>query len=135
MNTVYFMNQIMGNVFHTKENPAIPTAYYLGLSSTAPTINGDGVKEPSVNGTGYSRVKLSNLSAPNSGAIVNSGAINFAESITDWGVMTHYVVYDAMSDGNLLFYGPLSLSRSVEPNTSIVIKSGELYIQLSNIDA
>lgn len=36
MNTTYFLNCVAGNLFHTKENPAIPAQYYIGLSSTTP---------------------------------------------------------------------------------------------------
>ena len=43
MNTTYFLNQVMGNLFKTKETPALPTEYYIGLSSTAPNISGSNV--------------------------------------------------------------------------------------------
>ena len=134
MNTTYYLNLIMGNLFHTQETPEIPAAYYLGLSASEPTIAGENRGEPAINGTGYSRVLLSSLSAPNNGVINNTTAIHFDESITDWGVMTHYTVYDAETDGNLLFYGPLTLSRRVEPNTAITIRAGELSIQLCSPD-
>ena len=32
MNTTYFLNCVAGNLFHTKNNPAIPAEYYIGLS-------------------------------------------------------------------------------------------------------
>ena len=132
MNTTYYLNLVMGNVFHTKSSPAIPSNYYLGLTSSEPTISGVNTGEPSLNGTGYSRVLLSSLSAPEDGVITNTATISFDESITDWGVMKYYTVYDSETGGNLLFYGPLSLSRSVEPNTVITIRKGELTIQLAN---
>ena len=130
MNTTYYLNVVMGNVFHTKTSPSIPTSYYLGLSASEPTIAGDNPGEPSTSGTGYTRVKLSSLSAPSGGIVKNGAAISFPESITDWGVMKYYTVYDAQTGGNLLFYGPLTASRSVEPNTVITIRTGELSIQL-----
>ena len=34
MTTTYFLNQVMGNLFHTKENPALPGDYYICLSAT-----------------------------------------------------------------------------------------------------
>lgn len=135
MNTTYFLNQVMGNVFHTMEDPALPTAYYLGLSSAEPAMDGTNAGEPSFSGTGYRRVLLSDLSEPENGRIVNTAPVSFEESITDWGVMSHYTVYDAQEGGNLLFYGPLSMGRSVEPNTIITIKTGELSIELCNPNA
>lgn len=132
MNTTHFLNRVMGNVFNTKVNPALPTQYWIGLSSTAPNIAGAGVSEPSSVGTGYGRVQLTSLSDPADGEITNNGAISFEESLTSWGVMTHYVIYDASTGGNLLMYGLLTISRAVEQNTVITIKSGELTITLEN---
>ena len=63
MNTTYFLNCVAGNLFHTKEAPAIPTQYYIGLSSSTPAIDGSGVNEPSTD-AGYQRLLLTNLSSP-----------------------------------------------------------------------
>lgn len=61
MNTTYFLNLVSGNVFGSQKTPAIPTKYYLGLSSAAPNLDGSGVVEPE-EGTGYARVELTSLS-------------------------------------------------------------------------
>lgn len=130
MNTEHFLNRVMGNVFGSQTSPALPTEYFIGLSSSDP---GTSVREPSTNGTGYARVSLKGkLSAPNGGSVNNMEALSFPESITNWGTMLYYVVYDAATGGNLLFYGPLSSSRTVEPNTVISIKANELVLTLSN---
>ena len=132
MNTTYFLNQIMGNLFQTRTSPPIPTNYYLGLSTSAPQTNGEGVKEPSTNGTGYTRVALTNLSEPTNGVVKNTKNISFSESLSSWGTITHYVVYDAPTNGNLLFYGTLAANCTVDKNAVVTIKSGELTITLSN---
>lgn len=132
MNTTYFLNQVMGNVFGTQTTPALPEKYWIGLSSTAPTVEGDNVTEPVAEGSGYHRVHLNNLSAPVLGVIRNNGAVAFPESESEWGTMTHYVVYDEESGGNLLFYGELEHSRLVEIETTLLIKDGELVITLEN---
>ena len=133
MNTTYFLNQVMGNVFGTKNDPALPTEYYIGLATTSPTVAGANDGEPSFSGTGYARVRLSSLSEPENGIIRNNEAINFNESITNWGTVSHYTVYDAETGGNLLFYGQLSEARTIEANTILTIKAGELSIQLTNM--
>lgn len=136
MNTTYFINQIMGNVFRTKTTPALATQYYLGLSTSEPTVSGVCKGEPTRGtSTGYDRVLLESLSAPEDGIITNTVPITFNESVTDWGSITHYVVYDAKTGGNLLFYGDLAISRSVEPGTTITVKTGELKIQLYSAEA
>jgi len=132
MNTTYFKNVIVGNTFNTQTTPALPTQYWIGLSSTPPTVGGTGVTEPSGVGTGYSRVQLTNLSAPVNGEIHNGGVVSFDESLTSWGTVTHYVVYDAPVSGNLLMFGLLAISRQVEQNTVVAIRAGELTTTLEN---
>ena len=131
MNTTYFLNQVMGNLFKTKETPALPSEYYIGLSSTAPNISGGNVTEPLSN-SGYKRVKLENLSEPADGVITNEQAISFDESTANWGTMSHFVIYDALEAGNLLMYDNLSTPRNVEAATIVTIKANSLTLTLSN---
>ena len=130
MNTTYFLNQVMGNLFKTKETPALPSEYYIGLSSTAPNISGGNVTEPLSN-SGYKRVKLENLSEPTDGVITNEQAISFDESTANWGTMSHFVIYDALEAGNLLMYDTLSTPRNVEAATIVTIKANSLTLTLS----
>lgn len=134
MNTTYFLNQVMGNLFKTKETPALPQEYYIGLSSTAPSPNGSGVSEPA-SSAGYARVKLEVLSAPTNGVIVNDAAISFNESTANWGTMTHFVIFDALSGGNLLMYDTLSNQRNVEAATIVTLKKGSLSLTLTSQSA
>ena len=131
MNTTYFLNQVMGNLFKTMETPSLPSEYYIGLSSTAPNIRGGNVTEPLSN-SGYKRVKLENLSEPADGVITNEQAISFDESTANWGTMSHFVIYDALEAGNLLMYGTLSTPRNVEAATIVTIKANSLTLTLSN---
>ena len=131
MNTTYFLNQVMGNLFKTKETPALPSEYYIGLSSTAPNISGGNVTEPLSN-SGYKRVKLENLSEPADGVITHEQAISFDESTANWGTMSHFVIYDALEAGNLLMYDTLSTPRNVEAATIVTIKANSLTLTLSN---
>jgi len=121
----------MGNVFRTKLTPNLPTTVYLGLSSTEPSVDGSGVTEPS-SVDGYERVALSSLSEPENGVIQNESEISFPESTANWGTMTHFVIYDAKTDGNLLMYENLSQSRNVEAATIVMVKTGSLKLTLAN---
>lgn len=131
MNTTYFLNQVMGNVFNTKVSPALPKDYFIGLSSTTPSVDGTGVSEPA-SSAGYARIKLDVLSEPTNGAITNNNPISFEESTANWGTMTHFVIYDALTGGNLLMYDALSTPRNVETATIVTIKKGSLTLTLSN---
>lgn len=132
MTTTYYLDLAAGNLFGTKTTPAIPKKYYIGLSSSLPQTNGTGATEPSTSGTGYARVELTGLSEPSDGTITNSGVITFPESVTAWGTMTCYVIYDAPTGGNLLMYGNLEVSRNIESDTVLSIRANELQITLAN---
>lgn len=132
MNTTYFLNLVAGNVFGTKTNPGIPSTYYIGLSSTTPTVSGTNVTEPS--GGGYARVAISSaLGQPSNGVITNSTAVTFAKSTADWGVMTHFVVYDAATGGNLLLYNAMSRARTVEADNIMVAEAGAITLSVVNV--
>lgn len=130
MNTKYFLNLVAGNVFRSKETPAIPTKYYIGLSKTEPNETGGNVTEPET-AAGYARVELNSLGEPVDGLVTNQQAINFNESTNGWGIVTHFVVYDSneAGAGNLLMYGALTTPRTVETATIMTIK--EHYLKLS----
>lgn len=132
MVTTYFMNCIMGNVFKTKTSPALPANFYLGLSTTTPTIDGSGHTEPSA-GSGYARVKLANLSAPSDGVICNSGEISFAKSTSDWGKITHFLLFDAATGGNLLLFEQITKPHTVEESTTVIIETDSLKFTLANV--
>lgn len=133
MNTTYFLNCSAGNIFNTKTTPALPKTYYIGLSTTAPTVAGTGVSEPSAS-AGYGRVKLETLGEPSNGVVTNTQAINFEESTAGWGTITHFVIYDAQTGGNLLMYGALTAPRTVETSTIMTIKAGALSLSAQNIN-
>lgn len=130
MITTYFLNCVMGNVFGTQSEPSLPTAYYIGLSSTEPTADGAGVTEPS--GGGYMRVQLNSLSVPDAGVIENTADVEFAESTEDWGTMTHYVVYDAPEGGNLLLFNALEKNRIIQSENQVRFKTSALVFTLES---
>lgn len=130
MVTTYFLNCIMGNVFGSKTDPNLPQTYYIGLSSTEPSKDGTGVTEPT--GGNYARVAIASLSVPYSGSITNSAELAFADSTSDWGTMTHYVVYDAATDGNLLIYNSLDKPRIVQAESKVRFNTGAITFTLES---
>lgn len=131
MTTTYFLNIIAGNVFNTKTSPALPGEFYLGVSTTAPNLDGTGVTEPS--DAAYARVKVTSLSEPDNGSVKNSADIPFADATEDWGTCTHFVMYDAQTGGNLLMYGKLDKSRVVQADSQLSFLAGGLSLSLKNI--
>lgn len=131
MNTTYFLNLVAGHVYRSKTDPALPEKLYVGLSSTEPSLDGNGASEPPES-AGYARVELVSMSEPVDGAVSNTQPIDFPESTEDWGVMTHFVVYDAPTGGNLLVYNPLDKTRTVESESIMSFKVGSLELSAVN---
>lgn len=130
MTTNYFLNCVAGNVFGTKTTPSLPAAYYVGLSTTAPSLDGTGVSEPT--DPAYTRVVLTNMTEPENGVVKNAVAIGFPDSTEDWGQITYFVIYDALTGGNLLGYNQLDKPRTIQADSQISFKANGLRLSLSN---
>lgn len=129
MITTYFMNLLANYTLGKRRDTALPETLYLGLSSTAPSLNGNGVREPSIGSTtGYARTPLPQLSEAVDGKVVNEGMISMPESVTAWGTMTHWVVFDAASGGHLLVYGEFANPKPVGAQAALSIRQGELEL-------
>lgn len=131
MTTIYFADCVIGNVFKTKTSPALPSTYYIGLSTTTPTSDGTGVSEPS--DPAYTRVALTSLTAPVGGVIRNDQVISFPDSTEDWGTITHFVLYDAQAGGNLLIYNTVDKPRLIQADSQITFKANGLSLALKDL--
>lgn len=130
MLTTNFKNLIMDTIFHGNTSVgSIPSAYYLGLSTTTPSVNGSGVTEPS-SSAGYARVLVSSLSASSNGTVSNSSIIEFNKSTGSWGTVTHAVLFDG--DGNVCWSSPLSSSQTVSADNTLIFSVGELQFTLTD---
>nr|DAO66522.1 MAG TPA: hypothetical protein [Caudoviricetes sp.] len=130
MNTNYFLNLVAKNVYTIANAPALPKKLYLGLSSTAPNADGENVTEPT--GGNYARVELKNLGEPTNGVIKNTGTLSFPRSSSAWGQVTHYTVYDALVNGNLLQYGELEEATSIVKNANLIFEPNTITLSVAN---
>lgn len=81
-----------------------PTARYLVLYTVAPTSAGGGTE---VSGPGYER-KAVTFSAPSTpGSVSNTAQISYAPT-GDWGAVEAAAVFDALSGGNMLYFGSIT---------------------------
>ena len=134
MITTYFMNLLASYTLGGRRTVALPTKLYIGLSSTTPSLNGSGVTEPEISSsTGYSRTELPQLTNAVNGTVSNDGMISMPESVTAWGTMTHWVIYDSASGGNLLMYGAFENPKSVTAQAAFSIRQGELELSVGQL--
>jgi len=93
-----------------------PAALHVALFTAAPGETGGGTE---VSGGSYARVQRdpsdSNWTGASStdGLTDNAAAITFPAPTANWGVVTHFAILDAASSGNMLIYGALTASKTV----------------------
>lgn len=136
MITEYFAKLISEDIYKHQQDQRVPHTYYLALSSADPLVDGKGI-EPSPS-AGYARAVVSNDEltfgeADSSGIVSNNVAIYFPESTSSWGEITHYMIFDAPTDGNLLMYGQLNSPIYISLKTMIKIPAGDLKISVENV--
>jgi len=126
-------NNILDSAFDNGVLLSEPATFYVGVSTTAPNSDGTNVTEPV--GNNYARVsKTSNTTdwaAATSGSIGNAVDVTFGTATGSWGTITHWVMYDAATAGNLLFYGALDASQAVATSDQIKFLPGALTITIS----
>jgi len=93
-----------------------PAALYVSLHTADPTDAGTGTE---VSGGSYARVQRDPLDANWSGASATDGLTDnvadlvFPAPTANWGVVTHFGIWDAASAGNLICHGVLAASKTV----------------------
>lgn len=102
-----------------------PATWHVGLFTAAPSDTGGGTE---VSGGSYARVavtaSLANFAGTQSagsttassgtgGTSSNNNAITFPAPTANWGVVTHFGLFDASSAGNLWIYAALTVSKTI----------------------
>lgn len=101
-----------------------PAQWYVALFSVAPGETGGGTE---LAGGGYARQAATF-------SVVGSTASNTADllynSSTDWPPIVYVGVFDALTNGNLMWYGALAASRDPALGDTIRFAAGQLQLQL-----
>ena len=111
----YLENELIKHLFRTGSMTK-PSVLAVGLFTGAPSDSGGGTE---VSGGSYARASLNPLDANwaatsgSNGQTSNSSAITFPTPTASWGTVTHFAIFDATSAGNMLFWGVLTASKSI----------------------
>lgn len=129
------LNALFGKTSNFGALASAPTLY-VALSTTTPTEAGANVTEPS--GGGYARVATgaadwaaATLADPSS--INNAEIIDFGTASGSWSSganMTHAVLYDAASSGNVVLVAALATPKPVTNGDPVSFPVGDLAFTL-----
>lgn len=129
----YLENELTKHIFRTGTFTK-PSNLYVALYTAAPSDSGGGTE---VTATGYSRVAVnpgdSNWAATSgtNGVTSNVNAINFGTWTTGPTTVTHFGILDASSSGNLIVWGALSSSKTVNATDAMSIPAGSLTVTIA----
>lgn len=124
----YLEGEIIKHIFRTGSFTK-PTVLAVGLFTAAPSDSGGGTE---VSGGSYARATLNpldaNWAAPagGNGVTSNSSTITFATPTANWGTVTHFAVFDAASAGNMLFWGSLTVTKTINSGDTVTFPAGSL---------
>ena len=111
-----YLESQLGNLLLRTQTAWKPTAIYVALFTAAPSDSGGGTE---VSGGSYARVQVTQLDANwnaptgGNGLFTNVNSITFATPSANWGTITHMGIFDAVTAGNLLIWGALTTSKTV----------------------
>lgn len=139
----YLENKIVDWLFRA-QTFSPPAGLHVGLLTAAPSDSGGGTE---VSGGAYARVNLApslanwagtqaaastTASTGTSGTTSNNSTITFPTPTATWGTVTHFGVYDASTAGNLLFWGALTVSKTINTGDVISFPAASLTVQIDN---
>lgn len=104
-----------------------PATVYVALFTTDPTDDGSGTE---VSGGSYARVAAT-FASPSNGASSTDADVEFAQATGNWGTVTHFGIFDALTSGNLLYHGALTASKLIETGDIFKIATGQLTVTLA----
>lgn len=114
------------------------TDTYVALYTDDPTDAGTGTE---VSGGAYARERVyaqaggspdwNTAVVDGIGYLVdNEEDIVFTTATASWGTVTHFGIHDAVSGGNLLFHGSLTVSKAVGDGDTFKFPAGDLDLRL-----
>jgi hypothetical protein len=135
----YLENRLVDQLFRGQAAPTTSTLY-VGLLTAAPSDTGGGTE---VSGGSYARVAVTSsytnwagtqsaastvASTGTGGQTSNNAAITFPSPSATWGTVTHFGIYDAASAGNLLFWGALTISKTINQADTVTFPAASLSV-------
>jgi len=124
----YLEDEITGWINGTTFDAA-PTSTFVQLYSQDPTESG------SATGALYTRVSVAagGWTRVTSGVatLSNTGVITITPSAASGATATHVAVFDAITSGNMLFYGALAASKVIASGDEVKFNAGTMVLTVN----
>ena len=126
----YLENKVLDHVLTATAYTQPGTRYLAlftadtGLETNTPSA------EISTSGSAYIR-KTVTFAAASSGQSATNATVTFDTATANFGTITHVAVMDAESSGNVLFWGAVTTSKTIETGDTFQVTSGNLTVSLA----
>lgn len=124
----YLEDELIDHILRNAAYASPGTSIYVSLYTSNPDEDDSGTE---VSGGSYAREQCTGWDAPSNGATANTADIIFTQATADWGTVGWVAIHDAVSAGNMLFYGALSVSKDVNNGDTFKFNAGDLDISLA----
>jgi hypothetical protein len=121
----YYENKILDHMLRAQSFTP-PATVYVALFTVSPSDSSGGTE---VSGGSYARQAVT-FGAASGGSISNSADITFPQATANWGTIVAVGLFDASTAGNLLWYGDLTQSKTVNNGDIFKISAGNLTVSL-----
>ncbi len=105
---------------------------YIALFTAAPTSAGGGTEVSTSGGTNYVRYALTNdgteWATAASGVKSNLNLIDFGTAGANWGTVVAGAIMSASTAGYILYFGPLTTSKTINTSDGFRIPIGGLVL-------
>ena len=131
----YLENKVLDHVLTATAYTAPATRYLALFNNTsgqaaANLEAGTLTDEVSASGTAYAR-KAVTFAAASGGTSATNATVTFDAATASWGTVTHVAVMDAATGGNVLFWGAVTTSKTIDTGDTFQVTSGNLTISLA----
>jgi hypothetical protein len=107
-----------------------PTNIYIALCKSTIDKDDTGTTLPNeVSGGAYARQKCNTWDAASAGVVKNSQVELFPKATAPWGTLTDFALVDALTDGNVLAYGKLDVTKKIGTGDRLRIGIGDLEVE------
>jgi hypothetical protein len=115
----------------------MPANVYVGITTSAPTASTPGAEIPTA-GTGYVRRNATfALAAGRTDLANNTATLEYPPATINWGTVGYFEVWDALTAGNRLYWGPLvdptdgitQVTRTIAAGDILRLSANQISVQ------
>jgi hypothetical protein len=125
------LDHVLGNASFTSPGTSLYVALFHGTAAGVLTNLEAGTLTDEITLGSYTRTQVA-FNAAASGSISNNGAVTFPTATGNYdGAVTCIAIMDATSAGNVLFYGELTVAKTVTTGDTFQIADTNLTVSLT----